>query len=115
MAAFVDPFDSLLISDCDVFAPPSADSSGQKIFDPSNPGSALATVKARVSTIGKGREFKSDKKTAIANNKIFMRPYAGLTEKHALRVDGVFYDIISIDDPSGLGHHFECYVEVRNG
>jgi hypothetical protein len=69
MAAFADPFDSLLISDMDIFAPPAAaDAAGQKDFDPMNPGSPVATVKARVSTLGRPREFKSDKKVAIAYN-----------------------------------------------
>lgn len=115
MAAFVDPFDSLLISDCDVFNPPAADSSGQRIFDPSSPGSPAATVKARRSVTGRPKEFKRDKKTAIAYEVIFMRPYNGLTEKHTLRINGTWFNILGIDDPSGLGHHFECYVELVNG
>jgi hypothetical protein len=118
MAAFADPFDSLLISDMDIFAPPAAaDAAGQKDFDPMNPGSPVATVKARVSTLGRsfGREFKSDKKVALAHNVVFMRPYAGLTEKHWLRVAGVFYNILGIDDPGLMGHHYECYVQVVFG
>jgi hypothetical protein len=115
MAAFVDPFDSLLIADMNIYAPPAADSSGQKIFDPANPGSPAATVKARRSMTGRTREFKSDKKTVISNEKIFMRPFAGLTEKHTLEIAGAFYNILGIDDPGGMGHHFEIYVEVING
>lgn len=115
MAAFADPFDALLISDGDIFGPPAVDEAGQSDFDPSNPGPVLDTVKLRVSSLGKPREFKSDKKVAIAFNKIFMRPYAGLTEKHWIRVNGVFYNILGIDDPGLMGHHFECYVQSIAG
>jgi hypothetical protein len=117
MAAFADPFDSLLISDMDIFAPPAAaDAAGQKDFDPMNPGSPVATVKARVSTLGRPRESsRATRRSHSRTTLIFMRPYAGLTEKHWLRVAGVFYNILGIDDPGLMGHHYECYVQVVFG
>lgn len=110
--AILDPFDTFLLEDCNIFAPPATpDASGQRIFDPKNPGTAVATVKARRSMMGRGREFKSDKKTVIVNEKIFMRPYAALSDAHYLQIGPTFFHIVSIDDPSHMGHHYEVWVE----
>ncbi len=109
LPASVDPFDAQLISDCEILAPnPTPDEAGQLSGAPT----VVATVKARLSQ-GRGRvkERKSEKKVGIAYHTIFMRPYAGLTIKHDLRLGGTRYDIIHIDNPGGMGHHFECTVE----
>lgn len=104
-----DPFDSLLITPCDILAlPDTQDESGQR----TDPPTLVGTVSARFCAgKGKVKENKSEKKLGIAYHMIYMRPFAGLTIKHTLRIAGKKYDILHIDDPSGLGHHFECTVE----
>jgi hypothetical protein len=111
--AIKDPFDTLLISDCEILArPDTRDEAGQLSADPV----LVTTVKARLSLgRGKVREYKKDLKVGESYHMVFMRPYGDLTIKHWLRIAGKKYDIINIDNPSGMDHHYEVTVQEIDG
>lgn len=113
MATLPDPFDTLLITDCDILGPAAgADEAGQKTL----PLVLLATVKVRFCAgKGKAKEFKADKKFALNWHLVFMRPYPALTTGHWLRIGGQTFDVMHIDNPSLMDHHYEVTVEEING
>jgi hypothetical protein len=75
-------------------------------------------VPCRVS-LGKGRphEAKTPLKSAKNYREVFMRPFVdangnALSHKNWLQIEGLFYDILQVDDPGGLGHHLEVWCEL---
>lgn len=133
--SFPDAFDASLINLVDVMAQTLG--AGDK-YGQANPDLlVLATnVNARV-CLGKGRtkESEAEKKIAINWRSVYMRPWFAdpapdgsllpnhiiggttyntqpLTTHHWLRFQGQRLDIKQIDDPSGLGHHWEIYCQL---
>lgn len=44
---------------------------------------------------------------AVSQHVGYLRPLAGLTTADWLEVDGIRYDVLTIADAGGLGHHLE--------
>lgn len=104
-----DTFDRMLLQDATL----SRRGSGTDEYNlPNGAFSALAVVKGRFTTKGAGREFKQDKETTVSAGIVFIRPYPGLTHKDRVTIGGVEYNILSLDNPSNLDHHYELHVEL---
>lgn len=107
-----DIFDAFLISSCQIFQKSGA---LNRYKTETNDLTPIATVPCRVSSLT-GKETIVGKEISINTKKIFMRPYAALTTKHVLKVATVggtvmTYNILDIENPSLLDHHYEVLVE----
>ena len=125
----IDPFDALIVSSATVLvrdASDSADAYGTSSpsFSNATPGTNYVNPLACRVSLGKGRakEFKDIKKVAINYREIFIRPWYDsngnpISPHHWLQITGVdgtntLYQIFQVDNPGGMGHHFElwCYI-----
>lgn len=110
-----DPFDALMISRCTVLKKGigAVDAYGiesQSLTDPAN--IVESNVPCRISS-GSGREAKSGKQASVGSRKIYMRPRSyALTEHHWILLAGIYYNILDVENPSGMNHHLELSVEV---
>jgi hypothetical protein len=104
-----DRFDSLLISTCSILI---KGTDGVDVYNVEfqNLTPVATDVRCRVSSLT-GREWKQGKKVSVNTKKIFMRPFTGLTEHHWIQVGSVVYDILDIENPSLMDHHYEILVE----
>lgn len=121
-----EPFDDLLISSATILirdASATADAYGTSdpSFTSATPGVGYVNPAACRVSLGKGRakQFKDEKKVALNYRSIFMRPWydaAGkpLSSNNWLRITGVdgtniLYQVFQVDNPGGMGHHFEVF------
>jgi len=113
-----DPFDDLLITDCQIASRgDTKDDYGQL----SGGFTVLDTVKCRVTTFKLARgsgEVAQREHVGSERYSVFMRPWANgtLTIKHWLLVAG--YPPMNIDvikDPSNLHHHIEVWTQAIYG
>lgn len=112
-------FDKLLVSSADILlrTPGAADEYG---VAPSTFATVDSGISCRLSTVAKGRpkEYKSEKKFEVKYVTVFMRPWVDpadgtpLTHDHWFLINGQYYDIFQINDPSGIGHHLEVDCEL---
>lgn len=133
-----DPFDAMLISSATVLVRDIADTAdaygtSDPTFSNATPGSGSGFGGTTLNSVnpapcrvalgkGKVKEFKSDKKVAVNYREVFMRPWYDSTGKligphHWLQISGVdgtsiLYQIIQVDNPSGLNHHLEVWCEI---
>jgi hypothetical protein len=125
----IDPFDALLISSATILvrdAGETADAYGTSdpTFTNATPGGIYTNPVACRVSLGKGRakQFKADKKVAINFREIFMRPWFDangnpISTNHWLQISGVdgtnrLYQIFQVDNPGGMGHHFEVWATL---
>jgi hypothetical protein len=103
-----DAFDDLLISTCRILRPASGlpDDSGH-----SEPTLELVKddVPCRKSLLGGGRERNEPIQPNVSMYKVFMRPQP-VDEKCWLEIEGVFYNVTDVMNPSGMNHHYEVMV-----
>lgn len=110
-----DPFDALMISRCTVLKKGvgAVDAYGlesQSLTDPTN--IVESNVPCRISR-GGGSEAKSGKQASVGRSTIYMRPRAyPLTEHHWILLNGAYYNILDVQNPSGMNHHLELPVEL---
>lgn len=111
-----DAFDALLISTASVLKRSEATADSYGIGDPTFV--VVGTnVPCRVSRMS-GREFRVGKKDAIRTNKVFLRPWSDpvthekLNHNHWFLIDGEYYDIQHVDNPSRLDHHYEAVCNI---
>jgi head-tail adaptor len=118
MASIVDVFDSLMNSTCTILQKGTGASEGYN--QPSQqltPVSGLANIPCRLSISRGGKEYKSDKEFSINHFRVFLRPQTqAITAHHWLQLtdqNGNTYalNILSVNDPSGMGHHLELECE----
>lgn len=121
MATAPDVFDGLMNSTCSVMVKGVSGAEGYN--QPSqtlSPVSGLENVPCRFSTLKGGKEYKSGKEYSINTFRVFMRPQTPPVTTHNWLVvttqSGHTYtlNILSVDDPSGMGHHIELYCELVN-
>jgi head-tail adaptor len=123
-AVLTDPFDELLVDTIAVlrksqYVPGAGDAYGlpDQAFE-----TVLASWPARISTNKGGQEYKQGKESAKNTFLVFMRsptlpsPETTLNTHHWLQFtdeQGVAHtlNIISVNDPSFIGHHLECKCE----
>jgi head-tail adaptor len=110
-----DQFDKMMNKTCSIQA---RDANAPK--DGYNqPSAALVskedTVPCRISVLPGKKEYKSDRNYALGSAKVFMRPRAfAVTEHMVLVIDSRSYDILDVQNPSGMNHHLELIVqEIR--
>lgn len=102
-------FVGMLNTTCDVYQPvPSADDYGEsdlhlQVVD--------TDVACRLSILGKGQEFKLDKRVLIVNRKAYMLPRK-LDHNNYLLIEGNMYNVVQVDNPSNLNHHYEVWLEL---
>ena len=112
-----DSFDALLISTASVLKKGEASSDGYGIGDTTFV-TKDTNVPVRVCRLRSSREFRAGKKLAITARQVFMRPWVDpvsgekLTHEHWLLIDGEYYDIQYVDDPSKMGHHLEVFCNI---
>jgi len=112
--ALTDLFDKAMISVGTIYRrAPQAQGTNYGQPGSTEPVVVETNVPCRVALAGGDREIKYDKKLGISYHKIFMRPRADMKIKDWIVVDGDTYNIISIENPSNLNHHWECKAELQ--
>jgi hypothetical protein len=80
------------------------DDYGQPVFAPTT----VATVPGLIQPRSAREVFLSTSAgAAIGDHLAYMRPLAALTTDCWIERDGIRYDVVSIADAAGIGHHFE--------
>jgi hypothetical protein len=106
-----DVFDRLLISTCDIYRKGSGAADAYNIPDQTLT-LLQAGVACRKSVTRGGREFKDGKSFSISRFVIFMRPNTNVTEHVWLKIGSDYYNVLGVNNPSGLDHHYEVDAEL---
>lgn len=116
-----DVFDQQLNNSCSIVMKKSPGTGSDDVYGQPSQSfiTNIASWPMRQSTMKGGSEYKVGKEFAKNTFRFFMRPPTvddamnpfTLTTHNWLSVNGVFYNITGINDPSQLGHHLEVVAE----
>ena len=93
----------------EVLTPGSADAFGQT--EPAGSWAESSAVRGRLSETG-GAEIAAAKGAVLSTHKLFLPGGTTITEAHRAVISSLTYDVLSVRNPGGMGHHLEVQMRL---